>query len=48
MIFVKELANRPDKIDLDSLDFIETILVYKLLHFNLQQQESYLSYLAKS
>lgn len=44
----KELANRLDKIDVDSLDFIETILVYKLLHFNLQQQESYLSYLAKS
>ena len=44
----KELADRLDKIDLDSLDFIETILVYKLLHFNLQQQESYLSYLAKS
>ena len=44
----KELADRLDRIDLDSLDFIETILVYKLLHFNLQQQESYLSYLAKS
>ena len=30
----KELANRLDKIDVDSLDFIETILVYKLPHLS--------------
>ena len=33
----KELANRLDKIDVDSLDFIETILVYKLPHLSREE-----------
>ena len=33
----KELADRLDKIDLDSLDFIETILVYKLPHLSREE-----------
>ena len=33
----KELANRLDKINLDSLDFIETILVYKLPHLSREE-----------
>ena len=33
----KELANRLDKIDVDSLDFIEKILVYKLPHLSREE-----------
>ena len=33
----KELADRLDKIDLDGLDFIETILVYKLPHLSREE-----------
>ena len=33
----KELADRLDRIDLDSLDFIETILVYKLPHLSREE-----------
>ena len=33
----KDLADRLDKIDLDGLDFIETILVYKLPHLSREE-----------
>ncbi|MFI3197895.1 MAG: DUF2887 domain-containing protein, partial [Methylococcaceae bacterium] len=33
----KELADRLDKIDVDGLDFIETILVYKLPHLSREE-----------
>jgi predicted transposase/invertase (TIGR01784 family) len=39
----KELADRLDKIDLDGLDFIETILVYKLPHLSREEIKKMLS-----
>ena len=39
----KELADRLDKIDLDGLDFIETILVYKLPHLSREEIRKMLS-----
>ena len=39
----KELAERLDKIDLDGLDFIETILVYKLPHLSREEIRKMLS-----
>ena len=39
----KELADRLDKIDLDGLDFIETILVYKLPHLSREEIKQMLS-----
>ena len=39
----KELADRLDKIDLESLDFIETILVYKLPHLSREEIKKMLS-----
>ena len=39
----KALAERLDKIDLDGLDLIETILVYKLPHLNREEIKKMLS-----
>ncbi|RIZ69518.1 MAG: DUF4351 domain-containing protein [Methylococcales bacterium] len=39
----KELADRLDKVDLDGLDFIETILVYKLPHLSREEIRKMLS-----
>ena len=39
----KALADRLDKIDLEGLDFIETILVYKLPHLSREEIKKMLS-----